>query len=145
MRVIQVPADAPMPGFPSARQMMVVVRERRTLKNVPIGEPDVVFAITSLSPQQATPKDLARMLRGHWRIENQLHYVRDVTYGEDASRIRTGSGPRVMASLRNIAIAIHRLHGEANIASANRRCCQKSHRAFARLCGKAARDIAACA
>lgn len=145
MRVIQVPANAPLPGFPSAKQMMLVVRERHTLQNMPIGEPDVVFAITSLSRQQATPKDLARMLRGHWRIENQLHYVRDVTYGEDGSRVRTGSAPRVMASLRNIAIAIHRLHGETNIASANRRCCQKSHRAFARLCGRTARDVVACA
>lgn len=138
LRVCTVPADAPLPGFPSARQMLTITRERFNLHGVPIGEPDVAFAITNLSRQEAGPRDLARMLRGHWRIENSLHYVRDVTFGEDASRIRTGSGPRVMASFRNIAIAIHRLHGEANIASATRRCCRNSRRAFARLCGRPA-------
>lgn len=121
----------------------MVVRERSTLKGVTIGKPDVVFAITSLTRQQAAPRDLARMLRGHWCIENGLHYVRDVTYGEDHSRVRTGSGPRVMASLRNIAIAIHRLHGEKNIASATRRCCQRSRRAFSRLCARALRNTLA--
>jgi len=126
--------------------MIAVRRQRFTLQGKPIGEVDVVFAITNLSRRQAKPRDLARMMRGHWSIENALHYVRDVTYGEDASRIRTGSGPRVMASLRNIAIAIHRLHGEKNIASAIRRCCQNAHRAFARLCGRAGKRAAmACA
>jgi predicted transposase YbfD/YdcC len=146
LRACTVPADAPLPGFPSARQMITITRERFTLQGEPIGEPDVAFAITNLSRQEAGPRELARMLRGHWRIENSLHYVRDVTFGEDASRIRTGSGPRVMASFRNIAIAIHRLHGETNIASATRRCCQSSRRGFARLCGRtaaAARPISA--
>lgn len=143
LRVRPVTADDPLPGFPSARQMIMVVRERFTLKGVAIGERDIVFAITSLTREQAAPRDVARMVRGHWCIENGLHYVRDVTYGEDHSRVRTGSGPRVMASLRNIAIAIHRLYGEKNIASATRRCCQKSTRAFSRLCGRASRDTLA--
>lgn len=116
--------------------MMVLRRERFTLQGVRIGDPDVAFVITSLSPEQATPRELARMVREHWSIENRLHYVRDVTYREDGSRVRAGSGPRVMASMRNLAITIHRLHGEQNIASANRRCCQNSTRAFARLCGR---------
>jgi hypothetical protein len=140
LRVFQVPADAPLPGFPSAQQMMMVIRERSTLAGKVIGDPDVAFAITSLSRQQAKPRDLARMLRGHWCIENNLHYVRDVTYGEDGSRIRTGSGPRVMASLRNIAIGIHRLNGETNMRHATRACCQNSRRGFTLLCGRKARE-----
>jgi len=134
------PAE-PLVGFPSARQTIMVIRERSTLRGEKIGEPDVVFAITSLSRKEASPRAIAGMLRGHWSIENSLHYVRDVTYGEDLSRIRSGSGPRVMASMRNLAIAIHRLNGEKNIASAARRCCHRSVRAFARLCARTAASV----
>jgi hypothetical protein len=116
--------------------MIMIIRERSTLLGEAIGEPEVAYAITNLSRREATPRHLARLLRDHWHIENRLHYVRDVTYREDLSRVRTGSGPRVMASMRNIAISIHRLYGEKNIAHATRACCQKSTRAFARLCGR---------
>lgn len=138
LRVLPVRAAEPLADFPSARQMIMVVRERATLRGQKLGEPDVVFAITSLSRKDASPRAIAGMLRGHWSIENGLHYVRDVTFDEDRSRIRTGSGPRVMASLRNLAIAIHRLNGETNIARAVRKCCQKSTRAFVRLCARTA-------
>jgi len=57
---------------------------------------------------------------GHWQIENRLHWARDVTYDEDRSQVRTGSAPRVMASLRNLAISALRLNGHTNIASATR-------------------------
>lgn len=132
--------DEPLPGFPTARQMMMIIRERSALNGDPIGETEVAFAITSLSREQAKPRDLARMLRGHWSIENGLHYVRDVTFGEDLSRVRTGSGPRVMASLRNIAIGIHRLNGETNMRHAARHCSQNSRRGFALLCGRKPRE-----
>ena len=55
-----------------------------------------------------------------WEIENRLHWVRDVTYQEDKSLVRTGNAPRVMASLRSLAISLLRLDGHANIAAANR-------------------------
>ena len=57
------------------------------------------------------------MLRGHWAIEDRLHWIRDVIYDEDRSQIRTASGPRVMAALRNLAISILRLAGHACIAA----------------------------
>ena len=65
---------------------------------------ETVYAITSLTVIQARPAELARIVRGHWgiedrlRIEDRLHWVRDVTYDEDRSQVRTGNGPRVMAS-----------------------------------------------
>jgi predicted transposase YbfD/YdcC len=48
------------------------------------------------------------MLRGHWAIGDRQHWIRDVIYGEDCSQTRTASGPRVMATLRNLAISILR-------------------------------------
>ena len=79
----------------------------------------VRYAITSLGTH--TPADrLLQLVRGHWRIENGLHYVRDVTMGEDASQVRTGSAPQMMAALRNVALNILRLSGATNIAAATR-------------------------
>jgi hypothetical protein len=63
-----------------------------------------VYAITNLTTADARPTDLADWLRGHWAIE-ALHHIRDTTYGEDASRIRTGNAPRAMATLRNTAVS----------------------------------------
>ena len=67
-------------------------------------ETEVVFGITSLLPERAGVKGLLGLTRGHWGIENGLHGVRDGTLREDASRIRKGSGPEVMAALQNIVI-----------------------------------------
>ena len=68
----------------------------------------------------AGPATLAAWIRGHWEIESKLHRVRDVTYQEDRSLVRTGNAPRVMASPRNLAISLLRLDGHSNIAAANR-------------------------
>jgi hypothetical protein len=76
--------------------------------------------LTSLTTIKAPPWHLAGYLRGHWTIENQLHWVRDVTFAEDASQVRTGIAPRVMAILRNLAIGALRLAGSANIVVALR-------------------------
>ena len=75
------------------------------------------LGVTSLTGDHAHPARIAAHLRGHWQIENRLHWVRDVTYREDASRIRTGNAPRVMASLRNLAINALRMAGHTNIAA----------------------------
>jgi hypothetical protein len=79
-----------------------------------------VYAVTSLTAAQARPARLADWIRGHWGIE-ALHHLRDTTFAEDASQIHTGTTPRAMASLRNLAIAILRLRGWRNIAAALRR------------------------
>jgi predicted transposase YbfD/YdcC len=65
---------------------------------------EVGYGITSLSEREADATRLLGLIRGHWQIENGLHYVRDVTMGEDQSRVREGSAPQVMAALRNAVI-----------------------------------------
>lgn len=80
----------------------------------------MAYGITSLSVAEASPQRVAELVRGHWSIENSLHWVRDVTFDEDRSQIRTGSGPRMMATLRNLVISILRLQGFKNIAKAVR-------------------------
>ena len=81
---------------------------------------ETVYAITSLDHHDADARLLAAWIRSHWTIENCLHWVRDVTEGEDHSSVRTGNGPQVMAALRNTAINIIRLRGGTNIAAAHR-------------------------
>src|SRR3954467_1953102 len=106
--------------FPHATRAIKVVRRRRDNRTGKTST-EVVYAITSLTYRQADPQLLATWIQGHWGIENRVHHVRDVTQGEDASRIRTGTGPEVMAVLRNTALNLHRLDGHTNIASAQRR------------------------
>jgi hypothetical protein len=89
--------------------------------------------VTSLPPEQAGPDRLLQLNRGHWGIENRSHYVRDLTYDEDRSRIRVGNGPAIMASLRNFAIALARLRGAKNIASALRAFAHHPGRALAAI------------
>jgi hypothetical protein len=81
---------------------------------------EVIYALTSLTHRQADPALLAGWLQGHWGIENRVHHVRDITQGEDASRIRTHHGPRVMAVLRNTALNLAHFAGHSNIAYAQR-------------------------
>ena len=78
------------------------------------------YAITSLTFTQASPARLADYLRGHWAIENGLHWVRDVTFAEDASQVRTGAGPQVMACLRNLAIGALCRTGPVHLTAALR-------------------------
>jgi predicted transposase YbfD/YdcC len=82
---------------------------------------ETVYAVTSLSRQQASAEQLQRISRGHWHIENKSHWVRDVTFDEDRSQVRCGSIPQVMAAMRNATIGLMRSAGETNIAAACRR------------------------
>jgi len=111
-----------------------VARVERSIKYVKSGKTyqEVVYLITSLSPEQASPERLLALNRGHWEIENRLHWVRDVTFGEDLSQIRKGAGPRLMATLRNLAISLLRLYRKASgIAKALRHLAAQPHLALA--------------
>ena len=126
-RTLKITAVTAGLGFPHAAQAIQIVRRRRRL-NSTRWSTETVYAITSLSATQTSPDELAAALRGHWSIEDRLHWVRDVTFGEDLSQVRTGNGPRVMASLRNLAITILRLTQTANIAAALRHHARRSDR-----------------
>jgi predicted transposase YbfD/YdcC len=89
--------------WPGAAQVFRLVRRRRT-KDADTTE--VTYGITSLSRGDAEAAELLRLARGHWGIENRLHYVRDVSFGEDACRCRAGSLPQFLAAMRNVAIAL---------------------------------------
>jgi predicted transposase YbfD/YdcC len=82
---------------------------------------EVVYGVTSLSPERATPERLLALVRGQWQIANQLHWVRDVTCDEDRSQVRCGNIPQVLAALRHTAIGLLRWAGYTNIATACRR------------------------
>jgi predicted transposase YbfD/YdcC len=105
--------------FPHATQAIRITRRVRPLATRR-WRTVTVYAVTSLTAAQASPARLADHIRGHWSIE-ALHHIRDVTFAEDASQVRTGTAPRAMASLRNLAIGILHAHGDRNIAAALRR------------------------
>ena len=77
------------------------------------------YAITSLGTQVSVVR-LLRLMRGHWSIENRLHYVRDFTMGEEGSQVRTKSAPQVLAALRNLVLNMLRMSGVTNIGTAIR-------------------------
>jgi hypothetical protein len=110
-------------GFELTRQ--------RTVKGVTTQE--VVYGITSLKPEQASAQKLLELTRGHWGIENRLHYVRDVTLGEDGCRVRKGSAPQVLAAVRNAVV--HLLAGmeASSFAAAIRRLNNHPEEALALL------------
>lgn len=105
--------------FPYAAPAIQITRKVRRLKSRK-WRSDTVHAITDLAALQASGQQLNAWLRGLWCIGNKLHWVRNVTYGEDMSQIRTGSGPQVMATLWNLAIGLLRMVGATNIAEAVR-------------------------
>ena len=128
IRTIKVVTIAAGITFPHASQAIQLVRRCRPASGRGRWHTETVYAITDLRPHQARPVEIAAWLRGHWQIENSLHWVRDVTFAEDLSQVRTGAGPQVMASLRNLVISILRLTGATNIAAALRRNARNSSR-----------------
>ena len=93
---------------------------------------EVRFLLTSLTPPQADPARLLRLARGHWSIESR-HFVRDVTFGEDRSPLRSGDAPQILAAVRNLAHTLIRRTGTTAIAAARRAFCYHPARALALL------------
>jgi len=116
-RTIKVVTAPAWISFPGAAQ---VAQIRRTTTRAGKKTVEVAYVITSADYRAAPPAVLAAWVQGHWGIENRAHWVRDVTYDEDRSQVRTGSAPQVMATLRNIAISLLRLSGATSIAAAIR-------------------------
>lgn len=112
--------------FPGARQA-IQVKRRRTDRKTGKTTITTVYAVTSLAAEQATPAQIATLIRDHWKVE-ALHHVRDTTFAEDASQLRTGNTPRAMATWRNLAIGALKLAGVTNIAAGLRRNARDPHR-----------------
>jgi hypothetical protein len=107
--------------WPALRQVARVERRRTVCRRGHVHHAvEVTYAITSLPPARADARTLLGHLRGHWGIENRTHWVRDVTFDEDRSQVRTGAAPQVMAAIRNLAVALLRRVGHRNVAAALR-------------------------
>jgi predicted transposase YbfD/YdcC len=130
IQVLPVPAHVRR-RFPHARQAALIERyvtrtvrvqkgKKRSVRKT-VKSAVAVFVITSLDAREASPVHLAGYVRGQWTIENKVHWVRDVTFGEDASRVRSGPRPRIMATLRNLAIGLIRQAGYNGIAATIRK------------------------
>ncbi len=125
IQVLPAPADLP---FPHVNQVWLIERY--------VHDPDgalvssvAALGVTSLSAQHATPAEIAGLVRRHWGIES-LHWLRDTVYREDHSTARTGSGPRVMAALRNLAVGAIHLRGRRDVTETTRWATRCMHRPF---------------
>ncbi|TRO55733.1 ISAs1 family transposase [Streptomyces sp. IB201691-2A2] len=114
-RVVQVLTVDDL-DFPYAAQVARITQHRTSLKTGKRTR-ETVYVITDVTSRQASPEKIARLVRSQWVIENRLHFIRDVTFDEDRSQVRTGHGPENMATLRNLAINKLRENGHTNIAA----------------------------
>jgi predicted transposase YbfD/YdcC len=117
-----VTASTALAGYAELPGLQQVLRIERRVTDKPTARVTAAstYGVASLTLDRATAKRLAGHVRGHWGIENRLHWVRDVDYGEDRSRVRSGNAPQVMAALRNLAISLMRLNGFQSVAEAIR-------------------------
>jgi predicted transposase YbfD/YdcC len=116
--------------WPGLEQVFVIKREVTHQKSGQNSQ-EAVYGCTSLSKERADAEMLLNLVRGHWTIENQSHWVRDVTMDEDRSQVRKGNIPEVMAALRNTVIGLLRKAGEGNIAAACRKYAAQPQAALA--------------
>jgi predicted transposase YbfD/YdcC len=130
-----VPYLAEQGRWPHVAQVGELTRTVRTATQISV---EVVYLLTTLPPARASPADLLKLVRAHWQIENGLHYVRDVTFGEDPSRLRTGHAPQILAALRNLALTLIHRAGSRQIAASRRTFAAHPERAFALLLPAAA-------
>ncbi|GHD30562.1 ISAs1 family transposase [Nocardiopsis kunsanensis] len=129
IKVVDVPGWIEFPGAAQVAQL------RRTTTRNGKKTVEVVYLLTSADARAARPQVLAAWVQSHGHIENRLHWVRDVTFGEDACRIRRGAAPRVMASLRGLVIGLLRLAGWDNIAAGLRHHARRDHQVIGLLDG----------
>jgi len=116
--------------WPGGEQVLRRTCRRVSMKTGEVSE-KVTYGVTSLGWEAADAREIERLWRGHWTIENRVHYVRDVTMGEDANQMRSGNAPQVLAALRNSIINLIRRKGWTNIADGLRHYGAYVHRALA--------------
>lgn len=130
-RVIRVSSE--LAGYSSWPYLEQVFEVTRTWTSKGVTKQQVRYGVTSLPPEVGDAARLAALKRGHWQIENGLHYVKDVTLGEDASQTYVGTAADVCAMVRNIAISLLRRDGHRDIAAQLRRYSSCPHEALALL------------
>jgi hypothetical protein len=124
--------------WPGVGQVLHRTCQRVILKTGAIEE-EITYGVTSLPPSEASAAHLEALWRGHWTIDNRVHYVRDVTWGEDASQVRSGNAPQALAALRNGLLSLLRARGWSQIADATRHYGAFAHRAIQLLSTSPAR------
>ena len=128
---VEAPIDFP---WPAARQLLRLHRRRVDKRTSRLLADETVYAVTSLSPEQASPSDLLRLWRRHWSIENSLHWIRDVVFGEDDATTHTDHAPQAFAVFRNLAISLlHRWRGR-DITASRQFFAARPAALFRRLC-----------
>jgi len=132
-RLVASPALVGYSDWPGLAQVARVERRVVAKRTGAVLRQETAYAVTSLAPGRASPGQLLALWRGHWAIENRLHYVRDVTFDEDRAQVRAGTAPQCMAAFRNLAIGLLRLLGAVNIAAATRRYAAQPDHALAAL------------
>jgi len=135
-RVIRVSTE--MNGYLAADWPLVaqVAQLTRTVTCKGQTSTEVVYLITDLCPKQAAPLRLLSLIRGHWRIENRSHYVRDVSFQEDRSRLRSGNAPQLLAAFRNLAISFIHRSGTSQISATRRSFSYHPEQPLALLCSR---------
>lgn len=128
--VRQLVASTDLTGYLDWPGVAQVFRLERTWQAGEQTNRQVQYGITSLPPDRGTPTTLLALKRGHWGIENRLHRVKDVTFGEDASLIHAGAGPLVLALVRDTAISLLYRAGIHQVAACLRRFSQQPHAAL---------------
>ncbi len=116
--------------WPEVGQVLRRTCQRIKLTTGEVSE-EVTYGVTSLGWQEADARLVEALWRGHWGIENKVHYVRDVTFGEDAGQIHVGQAPQALAALRNGLLTVLRSKGVTHIADAVRSCAASLSATFA--------------
>lgn len=127
-RTIWTSTDLPEVDFPHAHTLVRILTEVDDAKTGKPRYSEVIYAVSSARARRAA---LLHASRGHWGIE-AMHWVRDAM-GEDASKVRSGSAPRIMATLRSLTISVLRLAGVTNIAKGRRYLSRRPHLALGML------------
>lgn len=115
------------PRWPQVAQVFQI---KRTITRLGKTTQEIVYGLTSLTAQEASPSQLLALVRQHWHIENRSHWRRDVTLGEDACRVSVGQVPHVLASLNNCVLALVDFLQQPNLAAATRFFCARPNHAL---------------
>ncbi len=119
--------------WPGLQQALRVDRRVIHKRTGEVLRAETAYAVTSARPRRATPPQLLALWRGHWAVENQLHYIRDVAFDEDRATVRARHAPQVMAAFRNAAIGVIRRLGTTKITATCRQFMAQPHTALVAL------------